>query len=696
MQKLRIIKWAVFGLCVCVSTAVYGQEEAALLNQLGSEDEAVREKAHDALVEKGASVLGVLFDLMEGENKTTVLWARHTAEHVVYRSTQPGTEKDRAAAEKALLQVVLGEYGFTPKDVAFQLLSLAGRDASVRVLARIVNDADDREMARWALERIPEKSVTKELVRALNKAEEASWKVALLKTLGVRGDLGSKSAVLDAFDDPDSAVRLSAISAAGRLPHAQTKAALWRMWHHGTEKEQEAAADALLYMAEEWLHAGLNKAAESVYRRFNEDASCPLLQCAALTGLAQSSGEKAMPNLLAALKSPNMELRGVALDQLAAMSGEEVTRILVDALETAEGDSLAGLISLVGRRDDSAAATATPRLIQIAREAVEGNDDELKQAVAFALARIPGPETTNAIIEAMRGSSSELQAGWIWILGSRADSIALPVVMECARSSDDGLRIVALKALGRFADSAVAPVLLAALSEENQQIRNAAAESAIPVSVSLEKAGQEKEAGNLCLTAAHATTESGQLRALINRLIALGATEQLGDMALDNGCIVNWWISGPFPGRGKLLESDPVPTDRAVDVSQPVKADEKEYPWKAVRVDDPLGFVDLQREMGPMGDVGVYLYAEVESESDCEVLFKIGSDDDSFCWLNGGLVHEFVGGRNWTPDKEIVRVHLRKGWNSILLKVLNMGSEWAASLRITDLEGKALRLPQKK
>ena len=50
-------------------------------------------------------------------------------------------------------------------------------------------------------------------------------------------------------------------------------------------------------------------------------------------------------------------------------------------------------------------------------------------------------------------------------------------------------------------------------------------------------------------------------------------------------------------------------------------------------------------------------------------LFKIGSNDGVVCWLNGRKVHENYAARKLTVDEDVVKVHLRKGVNRILLKV---------------------------
>jgi HEAT repeat protein len=681
-------------LLLCVTVASWGQDEAALLNQLASNDAGTREKAHESLVQKGPAILGALFNQMGGENKTEDLWARRTAEKIVYRATRPGAKKERAAAEKGLLQVVEGDYAPGVKYNAFQLLSLVGGRATVAALADRLDDPGEREIARWTLERIPESSATNALIKALGKAQEPEWKVALIKTLGSRRDAKGRSIVLKAFRDPSPEVRMTAIAAAGRLPDSRTRSSLWKVWDEGAEKEKKVAADALLHMAEAWTVPRTNKSAVAIYRRFYDEAPSSLLRCAGLSGLARAAGEKAVPDLLAALEEPDIEVRGVAQDRLSMMPGENVTLALVKALGKSEGESRLGLIRLLGHRRDPASAAATPLLIQAVNDTKAA--EELRTAAGSALARIPGEEPTRAILKAMEGTSPELQAGWLRVLGQRGDRKALPVVLESAKSPEKGVRIAALEALGQLGDAEAVSSLRAALQESDQEIKNAAVKSAVPVSIALGKAGRKQEAVDLCVAAASATTDTRLLGPLADRLAALGATEYVAEMAARNGFVVHWWVIGPLANRDSLRQRDIIPADQPVDISQPVKMNRREYQWKYVEIGNPLGQLDLERAAARRDNVGAYLYAEVESDQARESLFKIGSDDDVFCWLNGELVHKFVGDRGWSPDQDIAHVQLKAGTNRILMKVLNGGAQWAMSLRITDLDGKPLRLRQRR
>ncbi|HOE10996.1 MAG TPA: HEAT repeat domain-containing protein [bacterium] len=635
------------------------------------------------------------FDRMETGDATARLQAKQAAERIVYQSTRPGAREEQAAAEVFLLGAVKGAHKREVKDFAYRLISLVGGKESVAVLSERLDVPEEREMARWALERIPDPSATKAVADALRNAREPEWKAALVKTLGARKDPSVSSAVVRALSDENESVRLTAIAAAGRLGDSRSAKALWRIWERGSDAEKKAAADALLQWAETARERGNGRGPESVYHRLWNEVSCSLVKGAALSGLAHACGEKAMPELLEALGGSDPVLTGAARDQLALMPGETVTRILINSLNRSRGADRAALVSVLAGRTDSAITEATPVLITIGREAVQTRDERLVQAVSETLAQIPGEDTTQAVIRAMDGASAEMETVWVGILGSRADEAALPAVTKAAASENKYLRMAALKALGSFGNGSSKDILQAALEQEDQDIRNAAAEAAIRVSLDLEKNQQKEAAIRLCAAAAQASTDSTLRLPLVKRLTALGATEVLSDMARRNGCIVHWWALGPVGSRAELLQGDLIPVDKPIRVAVPVQVKDTQISWKKISVTDPLGMVDLQRTLGTNGEVGSYLYAEIQSDDERDVLFKIGSNDDVFCRLNGRLVHEYEGGRLWEPDQDEVSVHLVKGNNFILMKVLNAGGEWAGSLRITDRDGRPVILKQR-
>ena len=64
------------------------------------------------------------------------------------------------------------------------------------------------------------------------------------------------------------------------------------------------------------------------------------------------------------------------------------------------------------------------------------------------------------------------------------------------------------------------------------------------------------------------------------------------------------------------------------------------------------------------------------------VTLRIGSDDGVKVWVNGRLVHGNNATRSFAPDQDSATVSLKKGENTILMKVTQNNMPWGASLRI--------------
>ena len=68
----------------------------------------------------------------------------------------------------------------------------------------------------------------------------------------------------------------------------------------------------------------------------------------------------------------------------------------------------------------------------------------------------------------------------------------------------------------------------------------------------------------------------------------------------------------------------------------------------------------------------------------------IGSDDGIKVWLNGKKVHEVFKARAASYGEDVVKVHLRKGFNSLLVKLEERIGGWKFYLDFVDEKGNVL------
>jgi hypothetical protein len=99
--------------------------------------------------------------------------------------------------------------------------------------------------------------------------------------------------------------------------------------------------------------------------------------------------------------------------------------------------------------------------------------------------------------------------------------------------------------------------------------------------------------------------------------------------------------------------------------------------------------VDLEELIG--GDKrAAYLRATIDSPIEHEAVLELGSDDGIKVWLDGAEVHGNNVFRGHRPAQDTVPVTLRKGPNSLMLKIVEEGGGWAASARVIGPDGKPL------
>ena len=61
------------------------------------------------------------------------------------------------------------------------------------------------------------------------------------------------------------------------------------------------------------------------------------------------------------------------------------------------------------------------------------------------------------------------------------------------------------------------------------------------------------------------------------------------------------------------------------------------------------------------------------------------ADDGCKVWLNGKQVFRFVGARGSEPDQDAIPVQLKRGWNTLVLKVEQFTGGWSVYTRMEEV-----------
>ncbi len=181
---------------------------------------------------------------------------------------------------------------------------------------------------------------------------------------------------------------------------------------------------------------------------------------------------------------------------------------------------------------------------------------------------------------------------------------------------------------------------------------------------------------------ARLTEERGHRTALEKTL----AEEKLAQEAPALSFVRDWQLLGPFAAAGEQAHDTVFPPER-----EPVQL-EKTYAGFGGRVKwrpyhSPEDKIDLAQFFDYRQGGAAYAVTWVHSDADQAVTLSLGSDDGARVWVNGEKVHDVKGGRQARPGQDMIKAHLKKGWNEVRVKVDNIIGTWEMYVEFRGADG---------
>ena len=172
----------------------------------------------------------------------------------------------------------------------------------------------------------------------------------------------------------------------------------------------------------------------------------------------------------------------------------------------------------------------------------------------------------------------------------------------------------------------------------------------------------------------------------------------------NSGYLNDWFVLGPFANQ---LSDEPYPDgtyqgglnenflldfglDEKKEISIPEILDlelstEKNDEFQFTRLTaNDLGIVDYIPVFGEINYKTAYAFSFINSEKDQNVAFLMGSDDGVKVWINGDLVHMNDTARGIRHRDDHFTASLKKGYNSVLVKITQYVRGWGFVLEALD------------
>ncbi len=142
----------------------------------------------------------------------------------------------------------------------------------------------------------------------------------------------------------------------------------------------------------------------------------------------------------------------------------------------------------------------------------------------------------------------------------------------------------------------------------------------------------------------------------------------------------DWEVAGPYAQEGKQWR------ELFDMVFDPERADSK-VQWRPLPMnpfaENPV-YLDLQKMLKDGAQLVGYLRTQIESDQQTSARLEIFSDDGVKTWLNGELIHANNVSRGISSRPDTIEVTLKKGTNSLMLKVTQDIGPWGAIVRLVE------------
>jgi HEAT repeat protein len=373
--------------------------------------------------------------------------------------------------ERKLIGVLQSSAPLFEKAKACQRLAVIATGDAVPALAALLGDEALAHYARFGLEPIPDPAVD-EALRAATAKLKGKLLVGAINSIGARRDAKSLPRLIELLGDADAEVRAAAAAAIGCVGDPEAAKALHAALSSAAEPFRAVIAAACLPCAERLIERGRRDEAVKLYDAVRAAPVAEHLRVAALKGAVVARQAAGLELLAGMLRGDDAAAFLLALGLCREIEGREVTRTLIESLETLAPERRALALGALGDRGDRealpamlkaakggdgdvrlAAIRALQRLgdasaVPVLLDAAAGKDSDAAALALETLEALPGRDVDAALAALFQDGEKRLRPTLIEVAGRRRMASAVPALRRAADEEDAAVRFAALRALG--------------------------------------------------------------------------------------------------------------------------------------------------------------------------------------------------------------------------------------------------------
>ncbi|HNY25752.1 MAG TPA: HEAT repeat domain-containing protein [Candidatus Sumerlaeota bacterium] len=584
------------------------------------------------------------------------------------------------------------------------LLKAQPSQATDRILKAIEGeDPTIRSVAIANIASLKDQGIVSKLASVFPKASP-EVQVQLVSALTDCGDAAALPVLTQALAGSSPDVQSVAARALGKIGNASCVEALSRaVAEGGNDTVKQEAVGSL----ERLRGDGVNAALLASLKSAPPDARVKLIGV-----LTTRQASDSVEGLLAEAKGPDARVRSAAFKAIGALGTPAhlpaLLSLLIDLKGGASSAEAERAVAALSRKIADEGARADGVL-----EALKGaGDASVKGSLLRTLGGIANAKAFEAVRPAAGDSDPVVQETALFVLADWPNAQALDTLLEKYRKTEDPKhRVVLLRGCVRLLrqnQGALATYreLLGSTTrpEDKTLLLSGLADSLNPEALKViepclkeEAVGAEAEQAYLKVALAQVGLAPDAAREAGSRLAAESKNEAVRKQAAEivervgklEDYLVGWQVAGPFTKEGQTGEAlfgmaFPPETKDAV---------QQGWGYLAVanRPETSVWMLNLGADEKFSGDNrAAYVRTWILSPKAQDAVLELGADDSLKVWWNDAPVYENKAPGAAKAGEDRVKVSLKEGWNSVMLKVVQNTGPWEFCARLRTPSGDRL------